>query len=120
MASSSGRALEVPEQRGGMEPSSARPWQFDLPTLAEMQEGGWVDKVRDWELFWARHKVWQNFTQYKARKNAKPRREHEEWWGLHDPVAVQKVCIPIISARNAPAAIYGVSQCCSVHSMHAS
>ena len=74
-----------------MDPSSARPWQFDLPTLAEMQQEDWVDKVMDWELFWTRHMVWQKFIQYRARKNAKPRREHEEWWGLHDIGEVQKV-----------------------------
>ena len=68
-----------------------RPWQFDLPSLAEMEQEDWIGKVRDWELFWARHKVWQNYVQHAARRGAKPRVAHEEWWGLHDLKSVEAV-----------------------------
>ena len=91
-ASSSGRrTLEEPAQRGGQDTQSMRPWQFDLPSLADMEQEDWMGKVRDWELFWARHKVWQNYVQHRARRGAKPRTAHEEWWGLHDLESVEKV-----------------------------
>ena len=85
------RALEEPAQRGGLDPKAMRPWQFDLPSLAEMAQPGWVAQVRDWELFWARHKVWQGYVQHRARRNARPRTVHEEWWGLHDLPSVEAV-----------------------------
>lgn len=94
VASTSGRgshALEQTAPRGESSPSTFRPWQFDLPTLEEMSHEDWPDKVRDWELFWTRHAVWQNYIQYRTRRNAKPRPQHEEWWGLHDTASVTEV-----------------------------
>jgi hypothetical protein len=94
VASTSGRgnhALEQSAPRGESSPSTFRPWQFDLPTLEEMRQEDWPDKVRDWELFWTRHAVWQNYIQYSMRKSAKQRPQHEEWWGLHDTESVTEV-----------------------------
>lgn len=83
--------LEQPAQREETGSTTYRPWQFDLPTLAEMRHEDWPEKVRDWEMFWTRHAVWQNYIQYSSRKNAKPRPRHEEWWGLHDVESVTMV-----------------------------
>jgi hypothetical protein len=65
--------------------SSTRPWTFDLPSMEEMRSNeDWLSAVRDWELFWARHAVWQDFVSYTSRKDAKRRPQHEQWWGLDD------------------------------------
>ncbi len=100
VASTSGRGLEHVAQRENSSSSAVRPWQFDLPTLEEMRHEDWPDKVRDWELFWTRHAVWQNYIQYSTRKNAKPRPQHEEWWGLHGIETVSEVSWSLLLLRN--------------------
>ncbi|KAK9916554.1 hypothetical protein WJX75_004063 [Coccomyxa subellipsoidea] len=62
----------------------------------------------DWELFWTRHAVWQNYIQYSMRKSAKQRPQHEEWWGLHDTESVTEALtavsdrVPDILAMGVP------------------
>jgi hypothetical protein len=69
-----------------------------------MKHEDWPERVRDWEMFWARHSVWQNFIQYKSRKTPKSRPQHEEWWGLHDEESVSAVrCVPHASILDATA-----------------
>ena len=72
--------LELPEQHEHM---SARPWSFDVPTMKEMrEEDDWPQKVTDWELFWTRLTVWQQYVERSRRKNARPSLEYEQWWEL--------------------------------------
>ena len=83
--------------------SSTRPWHFDLPSIDAMRtDDAWPDTVTDWELFWTRFTVWQDFVSYKQRKDAKGRPQHEEWWELTDLTwqHVQEVC----GARISPCA----------------
>ena len=47
----------------------------------------WIQAVADWELFWVRHTVWQDYVSYSRRKTAKPRPQHEQWWELDTPDA---------------------------------
>ena len=75
--------------------SSTRPWHFDLPSMDAMRtDDAWPDTVTDWELFWTRFTVWQDFVSYKQRKDSKGRPQHEEWWELTDLTwqHVQEVC----------------------------
>ena len=69
----------------------------------------WIEAVADWELFWTRHTVWQDYVSYSRRKTAKPRPQHEQWWELDTPDAdqrkekvaeVQKVGSPLITAAH--------------------
>ena len=81
---------------------SARPWSFDVPTMREMQDDEyWPLLVTDWELFWTRLTVWQQYIERSRRKNARPSQRYEEWWELDTPDAesrkqkvkeVQEVC----------------------------
>ena len=65
---------------------SARPWSFDVPTMREMQEDeDWPLLVTDWELFWTRLTVWQQYIERSRRKNARPSQRYEEWWELDTP-----------------------------------
>ena len=91
MCSSSSRdspTLEYPdfeEEPQSIAASIIRPWTFDLPSMDEMHSNkDWLSAVRDWELFWARHAVWQDFVSYTSRRDAKRRPQHEQWWGLDD------------------------------------
>ena len=109
--------LESPELDADI---SARPWSFDVPTMREMQEEkDWPRLVTDWELFWTRLTVWQQYVERSRRKNARPSHEYEEWWELDtaDSEArkqkvkeVQEVCCP----PTVPAACPSGTRMCGV------
>ena len=75
-----------------------------MPTMKEMQEDeDWPLLVTDWELFWTRLTVWQQYIERSRRKNARPSQRYEEWWELDTPdnearkqkvKEVQEVCRP--------------------------
>ena len=76
-----------------------------MPTMREMRlrKEDWPNMVTDWELFWTRLTVWQQYVERSRRKRARPSDEYEEWWELDtaDTEArkqkvkeVQEVCQP--------------------------
>lgn len=61
-----------------------RPWAFNVPTLNEMLEDDWADRVKDWRMFWVMFEQWMYIHRGLNRK--KPRSFSEEyltWLGLH-------------------------------------
>lgn len=102
--------LESPEDMS-IAASNARPWSFDLPSMATMlNHPNWPDAVTDWEMFWTRHTVWQEFVSYMRRKNRKRRPQHEEWWELTNSTAddVSEVWGPSLCAQQYQSNALGV------------
>lgn len=57
-----------------------------MPTMREMQlVEEWPQLVTDWELFWTRLTVWQQYVERSRRKNARPSQQYEQWWELDTP-----------------------------------
>jgi hypothetical protein len=58
-----------------------------LPTLEDMQQDDWPEKVQDWTMFWAMFEQWMYFMRASTRKKAKRfSKEHLAWLNLdkHD------------------------------------
>ena len=53
-------------------PELVRPWEADLPSLADMAAPGWPSRVRDWPAFWAMFAAWRR---HLARRAASVKRD---------------------------------------------
>lgn len=53
------------------EPFDYRPWTFNLPSIEEMAEKDWPDKVADWRMFWVMFDQWLYVQRQLARKKYK-------------------------------------------------
>ena len=67
--------------------------------MDDMLSEDWLTKVKDWELFWTRHMVWQEYvtmssyimSNKKRQKDLRGWQQHQEWWGIDDVKPVKAV-----------------------------
>jgi hypothetical protein len=75
--------FEDDEEESSDSTTKYRPWTFNLPTIEEMQEQDWPDKVADWRMFWIMFEQWMYIRRALTRK--KPKKfssDYLAWLGL--------------------------------------